>query len=123
MPLQQQTNRKSPQQGNNKHHRNQKLTITKKSTEHNNNKSANTPILDRTGEGEADAVAEPVRFGQNPMRSHQIRRDLAGYLNWNLYVAVRDLEVEIDSVAVEIDVICGDGDRTTPVVEIQGFFL
>jgi hypothetical protein len=50
------------------------------------------------------------------MRSHQIRRDLAGYLNWNLYVAVRDLEVEID-------VICGGGDRTTPVVEIQGFFL
>ena len=57
------------------------------------------------------------------MRSHQIRQDLAGYLNWNLYVAVRDLEVEIDSVAVEIDVIYGDGDRTTPVVEIQGFFL
>uniref|UniRef100_A0A2N9IDG1 Uncharacterized protein n=1 Tax=Fagus sylvatica TaxID=28930 RepID=A0A2N9IDG1_FAGSY len=35
-----------------------------------------------------------------------------------------------DSVAVEIDVICGDGDRrcgggdrTTPAVEIQGFFL
>ena len=28
-----------------------------------------------------------------------------------------------DSVAVEIDVMCGDGDRTTLAVEIQGFFL
>jgi hypothetical protein len=40
----------------------------KKSTKHNNNKSANTPILDRIGEGEADVVAEPVRYGQNLMR-------------------------------------------------------
>jgi hypothetical protein len=52
-------------------------------------------------------------------------------------VAVRDLEVQIGrcggadrTVAVQIDVICGDGDgrcgggdRTTPAVEIQGFFL
>jgi hypothetical protein len=61
LPLQQQINRKSPQQGNNKHHRNKKTHHNKKSTKHNNNKSANTPILDRTGEGEADAVAEPTR--------------------------------------------------------------
>jgi hypothetical protein len=46
-----------------------KLTITK----HNNNKSANTPILDRTGEGEADATAESTRSGQNSTRSRQIR--------------------------------------------------
>ena len=97
--------------------------------------------MDRTGEGEADAVVEPVRLAQirrdlarsskispDPVRSHQI---------WNLYVAVRDLEVQIGrcggadrTVAVEIDMICGDGDqrcgsgdRTTPTVEIQGFFL
>jgi hypothetical protein len=78
----------------------------KKSTKHNKKKSANTPILDRIGEGEADAVAESVRSGPNPTRSHQIRRDLARFGEispdpvrshqiWNLYVAVRGLEVQI----------------------------
>jgi hypothetical protein len=82
LPLQQQTNRKSTQQQTSTNHRNKKLTITttnqkkKKKTKHNNKKSANTPILDRTGEVEGGAAAEPARSGQNPARSHQIWRDL-----------------------------------------------
>jgi hypothetical protein len=97
---------KITQQTNNKHHRNQKLTITKNQQNTTKKKSANTPILDRIGEGEADAVAESVRSGPNPTRSHQIRRDLARFGEispdpvrshqiWNLYVAVRGLEVQI----------------------------
>ena len=74
--LQQHTNNKSPQQQTANHQHNQK----KKST-HNNNKSPNTnhksPILDRTSESEGGAVVELARSGQNPVRSHQIRRDLA----------------------------------------------
>ena len=113
--LQQQTKRKSPQQGNNKHHRNKKThhnNHNKKSTKHNNNKSANTLILDRIGEGEADAVAEPTRSGQNPMRSHQIRRDLtwSGTFTWRWSSMRSDhgvaVELEVPSPVVEIQISC-----------------
>ena len=90
--------------------------------------------MDRIDKGEADAAAESARSGQNLMRSGE-RRVLArsgkispdpmrSHLIWNLYVAVRDLALELNAIGPR----CGSGaqrDLSSPVVEIQisCFFL
>jgi hypothetical protein len=106
LPLQQQINRKSPQQGNNKHHRNKKLTITKNQQ---NTTTTNQQIHQYWTEP-AKVKLMPWQNRRDLPKFDKISPDLVrSHLIWNLYVAVRDLEVEIDGVAVEIGR-CGSGD-------------
>jgi hypothetical protein len=61
---------KSSQQNTHRSNHNQKKK------KHTTKKSANTPILDRTGEVDGGAAAESARSSQNPAKSHRIWRDL-----------------------------------------------